>query len=408
MKEHDDQQVVPPQTDSTDESKNLSRREFLGKVAGAGLAISSASLLLANLPAVFAAPPYPGKKTGMLYRPLGRTGQRVSIISLGAMEVTNPGIVSRALDLGINYIDTAECYQGGNNEVMVGKVLRPRRSEAFLATKWHVGGGSRKQDLIQSVEGSLKRLGIDCIDLIQIHGAEGKEQLTSPGMREAFLALRKAGKVRFMGFTHHSQRAEVVREGIKAGWFDAMLIGYSFMSSPDLKAALAEAKKAGIGVVIMKSVAPAGAPQARQLFPNMSPHAAAVKWVLQDNSVSTDSVGMTTFDAMDEDLQAIGKPLHRAEAEALDNLAQAIKGEYCRMCGECTRQCPKGVAAADIMRCSMYHNSYRNPQLAQEAYARIPAGARLSSCTLCGECNGACPYKLAVTDRLRQARSFLV
>lgn len=393
--------------DRIDNQENsVTRREFLAGAAGAGLAVASAGFL--NLPAVFAASTR--SKTGMIYRMLGRTKQKVSIVSLGAMEITNPAIIHRALDLGVNYIDTAECYQGGNNEKLVGEVLKKRRNDAFLASKWHVGRGSTKQQLIASVESSLGRLGVNTIDLIQIHGAESKQQLEHPAMREAFLELRKAGKVRFMGFTHHSMNPEIVRQSIAAGWFDAMLLGYNFMASKDLIAAVAEAKKAGIAVVVMKSLAPSHGPQAREYFKDLktSPQVAAIKWVINDPNVATCNVGMTSFEQLTEDLKAVGKPLRKAEAETLEQLASASTSSYCRLCAVCNGNCPQGVAVADIMRCSMYHEQYGNATLAATTYASLPHSQQLSKCTLCGKCNSACPYGINVTQRLKQAATYLV
>jgi uncharacterized protein len=385
----------------------LSRREFLAGAAGVGLAIGSARLL--NIPAVFAATTR--SSTGMVFRTLGKTKQKVSVVSLGAMECTNPAVVHRALDYGVNYIDTAECYQGGNNEKMVGQVLRTRRKEAFLATKWHTDGVSTtKQQLIGSAEASLSRLGISTIDLISIHGAESRQQLEQPAMREAFLELRRAGKVRFMGFSHHSMNPVIIRQGIKAGWFDVIFLGYNFMASADLKAAVAEAKRAGIGIVVMKSVAPSRNPRAREFFGDIktSPQVAAIQWVINDPNVSTCNVGMTTFEQVDEGLKAVGKPLRKAEAEALEQFAAASSSEYCRLCAVCNNHCPQGIAVADIMRCSMYHENYGNAGLATATYAALPRKQQLAACTLCGACNSACPYGVAVTERLQRAATYLV
>lgn len=383
----------------------LTRREFIAGAAGAGLALASAGLL--DIPAVFAASTRP--KTGMVFRTLGKTKQKVSVVSIGAMECTNPAVVHRALDYGINYIDTAECYQGGNNEKMVGEVLKKRRNDAFLATKWHVSRNSTKQQLIESAEASLKRLGLNTIDLISIHGAETKDQLECPGMREAFLELRKAGKVRFMGFTHHSMNPTLVRQAIAAGWFDVMFLGYNFMASADLKAAVAEAKKAGLGVVTMKSVAPSLDPRSHELLKktHTSPQVAAIKWVLNDPNVATCNTGMTTFEQVDENLKAVGKPLRKAEADALEQLAAVSTSDYCRLCAICNGQCPHGVAVSDIMRCTMYHERYGNASLAAATYAALPKKQQLSQCTLCGRCNNACPYGIAVTERLQRATTYL-
>ena len=80
------------------------------------------------------------EKNGMKYRLLGRTELKVSELGLGLIRTNNPAVIHRALALGINYFDTAECYQGGNSEIKLGEALKGRRDEAVVATKWHTNG----------------------------------------------------------------------------------------------------------------------------------------------------------------------------------------------------------------------------------------------------------------------------
>src|ERR1700710_2269227 len=131
----------------------------------------------------------------MEYRSLGRTGMQVSPLCLGAMMFgqwgepdhdTSVGIIHRALDAGINFIDTADVYSQGESEEIVGKALKGRRDHVVLATKFHGpmdvamgedGGhpnqrGNSRRWIIQEVENSLRRLGTDWIDLYQVHRPE--------------------------------------------------------------------------------------------------------------------------------------------------------------------------------------------------------------------------------------------
>src|SRR6266540_5164514 len=150
----------------------------------------------------------------MEYRSLGRTGVRVSSLCLGAMmfgEWGNPDhdqsieIIHRALDAGINFIDTADVYSAGESEEIVGKALQgARRDDVVLATKAHapmgrdpnMRGNSRRW-LIQEVDNSLRRLQTDWIDLYQIHrpdpDTEHAETLA------ALTDLVRAGKIRYFG-----------------------------------------------------------------------------------------------------------------------------------------------------------------------------------------------------------------
>lgn len=152
----------------------------------------------------------------MEYRRLGKTGLKVSALCLGcwrfgsdADEQAAVGVITAALDAGINFIDTADVYTGGHSERIVGKVIADRRSEVVLATKfrWRSGkgpnaeGASRKH-ILEACEASLKRLGTDYIDLYQIHGWDGGTPIEET-MR-ALDDLVRSGKVRYVGCSNFS------------------------------------------------------------------------------------------------------------------------------------------------------------------------------------------------------------
>ena len=154
----------------------------------------------------------------MEYRPLGRTGVQVSPLCLGAMmfgpwgnddRTDVPRIIHRALDAGINIIDTADVYSGGVSEEIVGQAIEGRRDDVFLATKFFMpmsddsnhGGGSRRW-ILREVENSLRRLKTDHLDLYQVHRP-------SPGMDVeetlgALTDLIRQGKVRYIGSSSYS------------------------------------------------------------------------------------------------------------------------------------------------------------------------------------------------------------
>ena len=154
----------------------------------------------------------------MKYRNLGRTGVKISQICLGAMmfggrtdDDTARRITDKALEQGVNFIDTANVYNGGESEVTTGKLIAPARDYWILATKFvnpdpgcrpPNNRGASRMNLIQSVEASLKRLGTDYIDLLYLH----REDLETP-VEETVRALGdliRAGKIRYYGLSNHS------------------------------------------------------------------------------------------------------------------------------------------------------------------------------------------------------------
>jgi aryl-alcohol dehydrogenase-like predicted oxidoreductase len=214
----------------------------------------------------------------MRYRTLGRTGLCVSEIGFGGAQAGIPDYIerwnpageheqrsvtdalNRALDLGLSYIDTAPGYGSGISEEVLGRVIGRRRSECVVATKT---GARDPAGIRQSVEGSLRRLQTDVIDVLQFHGGwyppEDTEALLNRGGLETCQKLREEGKVRFLGFTAEGPSGGV-SQLIATGAFDVMQARYNFMYqhpcdyvNPEA-GILREAKAQDMGVVTMRTL----------------------------------------------------------------------------------------------------------------------------------------------------------
>jgi len=184
----------------------FTRREFLGGVLTTSILAGVAG------PELWAA----GAENGIPYRKLGRTGERVSLVGLGGYHIGMQSdeqdsikIIRTALDSGINFLDNCWDYNGGNSEIRMGKALRDDyRKKAFLMTK--IDGQTKKAAAAQ-LEESLQRLQTDHIDLLQFHEVirmTDPEHIFAPGGgMEAALEAKKAGKVRYIGFTGHKNPA---------------------------------------------------------------------------------------------------------------------------------------------------------------------------------------------------------
>jgi predicted aldo/keto reductase-like oxidoreductase len=199
----------------------MERRDFL-KTAIAVAAPLAAAEALAALRATAAAAeteaesePDKSAETGggeMLYRRLGRTGERVSVLGVGGFHIGLPSdekestrIIRSAVDHGINFMDNCWDYNNGESEIRMGKALRHGyRAKVFLMTKVD---GRTKQTAAEQIDESLRRLQTDHLDLLQFHEVirlEDPDRIFAVGGAiEAFLAARKAGKIRFIGFTGH-------------------------------------------------------------------------------------------------------------------------------------------------------------------------------------------------------------
>ncbi|MBO9657525.1 MAG: aldo/keto reductase [Chitinophagaceae bacterium] len=175
----------------------------------------------------------------MTYQTLGKSSIRVSAIGFGCMSLKpsnteNENILLRAIDLGINFFDTADLYDKGENEILLGKALKSKRKDIILATKagnqWRADGSgwdwnASKSYILSAVEKSLHRLQTDYIDLYQLHGGMITDNI--PETIEAFEELKKAGKIRAYGIS--SIRPNVIREYVKLSSIDSVMMQYSLL-----------------------------------------------------------------------------------------------------------------------------------------------------------------------------------
>ncbi len=386
-----------------DDNRELSRRAFIktGLLGSAGAAACLGGLpdLVSAAASGAAEPPAP------VYRTLGRTGLKITVVSFGAMLTPEPEVIRAGLDQGINYIDTARRYMNGKNEEIVAQAIKGLRNKIFLATKT-LASSNTKEDIVRDVEKSLSVLQTDRIDVIQLHNLTSKERAFIPEVREALVKLRQEGKVRFFGVTTHTNQADVVNAVASdpGRFFDTVLVGYNFKSGPELKETIARAAQAGMGVVAMKTQA--GGYQAAALG-GVSPHQAALKWALQDTNVTAAIPGMKDLAQLKEDSAVMGLALTRRDEQILKRYGQAISPYYCQLCGRCEGFCSRGVAISDINRCLMYAEAYGSRDLAMDTYREIPARASLKACQDCSECTASCVNGINIPAKLERARRIL-
>ncbi|MDW7739683.1 MAG: aldo/keto reductase [Bacillota bacterium] len=239
-------------------------------------------------------------------RALGKTGYEVSIFSLGGesiLEQTGHAeeaekIINRAIDLGVNYIDTAPTYGAGGSEKNIGRVMAYRRNKVFLATKT----GDRSYDgTMRKLERSLKKLRTDYLDLYQLHDMQNEDDLkrafSNDGALKALEKLREQKVVRFIGITGHKD-PDLLLKGIKEYPFDCLLIPINAGDIHDIpfqNKLLPEAVEMGMGVIAMKVTA------VKRIF-----HSGGITSMKQALSytltfpVSTAIVGISKIEEVDE------------------------------------------------------------------------------------------------------------
>lgn len=391
--------------------KKVNRREFLqegSKVAvGAGLmigAINTGLLTDAATDENEVKEKKEAQKPDVTYRVLGKTKQKIRTVSIGAMNLKNPAIVRYAIDQGVNYIDTARAYTGGKNEAIVGKAIKGiKRDKIFIATKFHQYDSY--DSIMKSAETSLKELGIDYIDLLQVHNVKDKEPVSKDYILKALEKLKQDGKIKFCGVTTHQNEPEVIDATIETKFYDAVLVKINFQSPKEVIDAAKRAYEAKLGVIAMKTQAKGGY-DTKELG-DITPHQAALKWVLQHEFITTAIPGVTTFEAVDEDLAVIGMKLTRLDRKSLHRYSQKIDKTYCRMCGGCSGTCRYGVDIAENMRALMYAEGYGDLELGKETFYQLPITAKATVCSSCDSCTAKCVNGLKIAARLQKANEML-
>ena len=345
-----------------------------------------------------------------IIRTLGKTGLKLPIVSMGVMNADNPNLVKAALDAGIVYLDTAHGYQQGRNEEMIGQVIKGRLRDSYvLATKVEADYQDRKtgfftdktkpEPFIEKFEISLRRLGLEYVDILCLHSVVKKEAVLFEPLITAMKNLKKAGKTRFIGVTTHRNEPEVLRAATDSQVYDVVLTAYNFRQPhvKEMDTAMAYAAKAGMGIIAMKTQAGVFWDRERQHQINMK---AALKWALANENVHTAIPGFTTFDQMNLDLSVM-EDLKLTPTEKNDlNLGNAIgmRGLYCRQCGECEGQCRKSLEIPTIMRSYMYAYGYKNFAVAKETLQSIYSDGKF--CRECQTCSVKCSFGFDVKSRI--------
>ena len=395
--------VIRRREDAMQKAQGMNHREFLKVgVAGTASALIAGDALAETVQRLVAEPfafPKP------VYRTLGRTGLKVTVISFGAMLTPEAEVIRLAINNGVNYVDTARRYMGGRNEEIVGQAIKGRREKVYIATKTQPASRT-KDEIIKDVETSLSKLGTDYIDVIQLHNLESSERIFVAETKEALLKLKEQGKVRFFGVTTHKNEAIVLNALVddKDRFFDTALVAYNFKSGKEIGAAIERAAKAGVGIIAMKTQQGGYSTSA---LGTISPHQAALKWALQNPYITNAIPGMKDMAQLKEDIAVMGMKFTAQDEHILKRYNAAIAPFYCSFCGKCESACPYGVEISNVNRSLMYAEGYRSGELALSTYREIPIAASAAVCANCPACTAHCVNDLDIAAKMERARIIL-
>lgn len=334
----------------------MDRRSFLKVFGGSAVAAAVGGKMDAAVETL----PSPGKLKPMPMRALGRTGAKISIIGYGGLALNRVdqsaanNSIAMAIDRGVNYFDVAPAY--GNAEERMGIALNGKRNKVFLSCKT---GKRDKSGAQAELERSLKRLNTDHFDLYQFHhirSTEETEQALGPGgAMEAFVAAKKKGQVRFLGFTAHTMKAALL--AMEKFPFDTVMFPINFMECMKTgfgPPVIEKAVEKGMGILAIKGMY-------RGLWPEGVERTGKIRWYRPVSDPAEIDLALrftlsqpavaTAVTPSDVDLirlaVAIGpnyRPLTDREVGKLKDLSKSLishfEGEEARVatyrqCGEC-------------------------------------------------------------------------
>ena len=359
------------------------------------------------------APAGSGTRAEMRYRPLGKTGLMVSELTFGSHGVDNPPLMQAALEAGVTTFFTSGEYLDGREEIALGqamKALGVRRGDVVIITGSEVKRGTTRGRVLAAIDGSLRRLGTDQIDVYATFGVCSPADLQVDALYEAVEEAKQVGKVKALALSGHCGGMQPCLEAaIADGRIEVLLFKYDFVSYPDVDDILHRAAENGIGAVVFKTNAGARHKEIKDLEAGgLSFQRATVKWALGNPDISSVAVTITNFKQIRDLTAAVGSPLTTAEVAMLDRYAHEMGDKYCRFCTACEASCPAGVAVADVMRYAMYFSGYGREKEAMRRYREIPRSRTAAACDGCpSPCEAACPFGRPVRSELVAAHRLL-
>lgn len=362
-------------------------------------------------------------KAPMPRRPFGRSGIKVSTLSLGGMFdiLNNRLMLAKALEWGIDYWDTAEGYGGGRSEEGIGRWFARNpdtRKRVFLVTKLSLRRGT---DFTPRLEACLKRLHTDYIDLLFVHGIRGIGEMT-PDLKSWSRAMKKAGKLRLFGFSTHSNMEDCLEGAARLPWIDGVMFTYNFrlMHEPPMKAAVDACYRAGIGLTAMKTQGGGSIKSdsdseiklaGRFMKKGFTDHQAKLMAVWEEKRIASICSQMPNLTIMASNAAAAVDQTHLSQSDRalLARYARETSSDYCAGCGRlCSDVLGNKLPINDVMRCLMYVHSYQDLTLARSTFETMPVQTRALLAQLDFKAaERSCPRNLPIGRMMQEATNLL-
>ena len=369
--------------------------------------------------------------SSMRYRDLGKTGLKVSVIGFGAIKLPQISekqaseVLNLALDLGINFIDTARNY--GDSERKIGMALRKRRDEFYIATKT---AARTYEGAMRDLETSLRELRTDHIDLWQLHNVsdlENWEAVMAPGgALEAAQQAKEEGKVDHIGISIH-RALDVMKKAITCGKFETIMVLYNPLDEENTGSEIIPlAHKHGVGVIAMKPLSggkltlPLSDEERRERHLRSKPDGewfdpivrGCLRFIISNPAVSTVIPGMRYTWEVEENVKCADMPPMTDEEKdelirEIGKLKKTYKyGQECLRCGYCTEVCPQKIPIPEVFRALYVYRGYteKTRHMGIEIYKSLKVSPE--ECIECRSCVKKCPAGIDIPERLKEISAF--
>ena len=328
---------------------------------------------------------------------LGRTNLMVTKIGFGGIPIQRLTedetikLVRKCIELGINFFDTANSYT--TSEEQIGKAIKGFREKIILATK---SGSRNREEISKNLNLSLRRLGVDYIDLYQFHGVnnfESLDKILEPHGALDFVNNAQAkGLLRHIGLTSH--QIDVAKKAVSSGHFETVMFPFNFVAPEAADELIPLCRKYDVGFICMK-------PLVGGLVDNAI---IAIKYLLQFPDIIP-IPGIEKIAEIEEIVKIVesSRKITRAEKLEMRHIKENLGSRFCHRCDYC-QPCTMNIPISTVLT---HKSTYK--RLPPARFFSVPLGEPIelaTKCSDCGECEKRCPYHLPIREMIKEQISW--
>lgn len=363
------------------------------------------------------------KELVMQYTALGKTGLKVSRLGCGCMrlpmkdgrvdrDLSTP-MLRRAVELGVNYFDSAVGYCGQDSERAVGDAMVGLRDKVVLSTKNPHYDKKNEKGWWQHLENSLERLRTDWIDIYKFHSLDYRrfvEEIDGPdGQIQWMRKAKEQGLIRHIGFSFHD-KAENLKKIAESGYFEVVTLQYNLLDRANEPYFAHITERCGLAIVVMGPVGGGrlggASKEIRRIVPGArSVPEVALRFVLANPCVSVALSGMGATEQLEENVKTASRktvlsPAEKRRVTAVLNKFKKLADLYCTGCNYCM-PCPAGVNISGNFSALNYDRVWGLKEYAKSKYAQL-GGGKAAYCIACGKCLSKCPQNIGIIHQLKE------